>query len=264
MARYTQALVAALAESSGTASDLAKRVGAPIKDVCSTAQTLIRQGLAHLASEAKPWVYCAGPSGAYLQSPDKRTWNAKRDAELTALVKAGLTAEAAGARLGVSRDAVIGRARRLKLPLGGGVDRNKIGIHNRRRSAVHRAANDAKLAPPTNRLPPVAPEGSPVPAAVTPPKPERPPKWEEVIPGAAHQPVVGLRPGHCRWPVNGEGADTLHCCKPKVRGAYCEGHAGRAYVASTPSRNAAKPALDARRFNGKRADGPAAQWTRFA
>jgi GcrA cell cycle regulator len=44
----------------------------------------------------------------------------------------------------------------------------------------------------------------------------------------------------CRWPIGGEGADTLFCCRAKARGSYCDDHAKRAYTGGQVTPEAAR------------------------
>lgn len=49
--------------------------------------------------------------------------------------------------------------------------------------------------------------------------------------------LLDLRPCHCRFPVSGEGADTLFCGAPKQQGAYCKPHYYNTHFSDTPPLN---------------------------
>jgi hypothetical protein len=46
--------------------------------------------------------------------------------------------------------------------------------------------------------------------------------------------LLALKPHSCKWPVSGEGADTLFCSAPSPDAVYCQRHAKRAYQKTPP------------------------------
>lgn len=176
-------------------------------------------------------------------------WSAEKDRELTALWNEGLPTSQIGYRLGVSKNAAIGRARRLRLaarpsPIGqrpnGAPPREpkrKPGRPNR--TEAQRAARIAarRAVPPANPIPAaqVAPSGDPAPVRPTGlldvsslldlPRP--------VIPAG------GSSAGRCcRWPMWGdkERPTNRYCDAPVswrrdgTPRAYCAEHAARAFT----------------------------------
>jgi GcrA cell cycle regulator len=93
---------------------------------------------------------------------------------------------------GFSRNAVIGKAQRLGLAA-------RVTISQRRPAPAKRVRGRASK---------ITPQPAPEPK---PPEPVR---------------LFDLEPHHCRWPVSGEGADTLFCGASKRSGSssYCRKH----------------------------------------
>lgn len=144
-------------------------------------------------------------------------WNAEYEAKLFELVKAGNSAmkisailsEMAGAPL--SRSAVIGKAHRAGLALGGTSGpriRPRAPLPPRTRPARKRAAE----APP--ETPPEAP-----------PEP-LPLKTEPGAGTTAALAIELLAPGDCRWPIGDPQDDTFRFCGAKRAGvsSYCAYH----------------------------------------
>jgi GcrA cell cycle regulator len=132
-------------------------------------------------------------------------WSAEADDRLRALWAEGLSSAAIGRAMGLTKNAVVGRAHRLKLParpspIVGGVPRER---------APRPLAPRAKTLPAVREVKPVA---APKPAAVPVPVVRR---------------VVALGPVRaCQW-IKGEpaGADSAFCGAPTVPGcSWCEAH----------------------------------------
>lgn len=69
-------------------------------------------------------------------------------------------------------------------------------------------------------VPPPMPEPEPEPVRVAPPVKGSIPRPEPLL-----KRLFELERNHCRWPVEGEKADTLFCCHQVVEGhSYCEYH----------------------------------------
>lgn len=131
------------------------------------------------------------------------TWSEERIAELSRLWASGYTASAIGRMLGVSKNAVVGKAHRMRLQA--------------RPSPIRRD----QRAPVCRRVPmPVRP------VAALPVEPPPPPvrRW------AAPKDGKGPR---CLWPFGDPGEANFHFCgAPAVHGKpYCPEHCARAYIA---------------------------------
>jgi len=131
---------------------------------------------------------------------------------------------------GYSRNAIIGKASRLHLPMRVGSikdDGTKLRAIRARRSAWSRAQRRqerAKKGNPALRELLAANDGY------------VPPPEEIVIPIAERKTLQQLENGDCRWPIGDPQAPDFHFCgKTKIQGlSYCEAHARRAYSVSAP------------------------------
>jgi GcrA cell cycle regulator len=131
-------------------------------------------------------------------------WNANQVAMLRAMHAAGATAREIGKALGVTRNAVIGKSRRLGLSRG---IRPKLPKPRVRR-----------------RKPPRSPAPKFPFLKRTPPKP----------PGPVH--FRALEAHHCRW-IPGQPESQLYCGEPKVHGSsWCLAHFKAAYSRSAGDR----------------------------
>lgn len=159
-------------------------------------------------------------------------WPEARDARLLALWAQDLSASEIGRKLGVGKNAVVGRLNRLRRRLGeAAVPHRASPIRGERRGgagAVAQAARRAEggaagAAMPVPRLPPL-----PSAPAVVVPAPVAPPVASRVVA------AVG---GRCCWPLWGDHARPTHryCGAPRERGSYCAAHAREAY-APAPAR----------------------------
>jgi len=140
------------------------------------------------------------------------SWTDERVAELTRLWESGYSASAIGRLLGVSKNAVVGKAHRLRL--------------QSRPSPIRR---DQRV-PARRRVPmPMKPAPIRATAAVEPQigiRKELPPRL------AARR--DGKGPG-CLWPLGDPGEPDFHFCgMPAVEGKpYCPDHCSRAYITRT-------------------------------
>ena len=132
-------------------------------------------------------------------------WTNELIHELTQLWDAGYSASHIGKRLGVSKNAVIGKAHRLKLPA--------------RPSPIRAERTVPRLRPP-------APKAvlRPLPALEVVPKPAPKP-----VPKPARRRAGGPS---CLWPIGDPGEPGFHFCgEPSVPGKpYCDSHCAKAYV----------------------------------
>ncbi|WP_419759578.1 GcrA family cell cycle regulator [Acidisoma sp.] len=148
-------------------------------------------------------------------------WNETVIAELRGLWAAGLSTAEIGRRLGISKNAVVGKAHRLDL--------------SPRPSPIRRQERDPNAPPPAPRavgptLAPLpsrpAPAPAPVAHVVAPaPKPPLPRRLTAVA-----APVV--RVSACCWPIGEPGKPSFHFCDAvALQGKpYCAEHAQLAYV----------------------------------
>ncbi len=134
-------------------------------------------------------------------------WTNELIHELTQLWDAGYSASHIGKRLGVSKNAVIGKAHRLKLPA--------------RPSPIRAERAVSPLRPPVPKTVP-----RPRPALEVVPKPIAKPA---PAPRAARRRSGGPS---CLWPIGDPGQPDFHFCgEPSVPGKpYCDSHGARAYV----------------------------------
>lgn len=149
------------------------------------------------------------PVAAVRAWPPLRTWPPERDAALMQLWgDRSLSAAEIGRRLGISKNAVIGRSHRLHLPA--------------RPSPIIRNADTPKMRHPR-------------PARATLPPVERVPNREPPPPvSQAPEPIVAVDRvrGLCCWPIGHPGTPSFAFCGEVSRPGkpYCEEHCQRAYV----------------------------------
>lgn len=160
------------------------------------------------------------------QATDIVTWTDERIDQLRKLWDQGLSASAIGKQLGVSKNAVVGKAHRLKLPA--------------RPSPIRKGAR-----PPVRRMAVLPkPLGAPHQRVVPPPSLERvveraPPERPTLpTPRAPQQNVGPTRRAaargikSCLWPIGDPGANDFHFCNAEVvpGKSYCSEHCARAYI----------------------------------
>jgi GcrA cell cycle regulator len=159
-------------------------------------------------------------------SPDAG-WNDAIIAKLIGLWDAGLSTAEIGRRLGVSKNAVVGKAHRLDLPARPSPIRKGQGSP-RKQGQQQRRAVGPTLPLLGCLLPVQTPPGQrPVPSAVVvvplaPPKPEDRPK---------------LGTDRCCWPLGDPGRSSFRFCdEPNKQGRpYCPDHCRLAYVPKKPN-----------------------------
>lgn len=143
------------------------------------------------------------------------SWTDEKIDELTKLWDQGLSASVIGKKLGVSKNAVVGKAHRLKLPA--------------RPSPIKRDGSGGGA--PRRRILNIRPEVEPAPA------PTRYEEEEEAAPPRrqkAPQRRVRAAEGTqaCVWPIGDPGDSDFHfCSEPAVPGKpYCSEHCAKAYI----------------------------------
>jgi hypothetical protein len=136
------------------------------------------------------------------------SWTDEKEAELRRLHAEGKSYSEIGAAIGVSRNAAIGKAKRLGLAGRNSHQPRARESHVRRRSATRIAYIKAQTGKP--RLPFIV----------------KPP--EEV----SKKPVKfsDLAPTHCRWVLSGDGINTLFCGDEIHSRSYCIHHFVRCYI----------------------------------
>jgi len=163
------------------------------------------------------------------------TWTDERIDQLTELWGAGQSATQIGKVLGMSKNAVIGKAHRLKLPARPSPIRKEGSATRPKPRAVPRLR-------PT---PAPAPEPTPVPAAT--PRSVEAAKVRsvlEVVPRIVQRPARRANGGPgCLWPIGDPGDADFHFCgDASVPGKpYCDQHCAKAYIVKSrqnPSRAA--------------------------
>jgi GcrA cell cycle regulator len=188
-------------------------------------------------------------------------WTPEQDARLQELWAQGLSASAIGRAMGCTKNAVVGRAHRLKLAARPTPIRPATG-RPAKKAAPYRGAAAVITARAAMR-------SSPVPASATTRPPQVPPAIPLAAGAGATSSAAGVLPeasaglsaalsvpsqtaaatvstnpvaagfsGGCRWPMWGHGRPThLYCGEPRRDAAcsYCEGHAAVAFQRREPT-----------------------------
>lgn len=149
-------------------------------------------------------------------------WTEERDEQLRVLYKTGLSTSLIAERMGggLSRNAIIGRVHRLKLPLRGSAAPSRVEASRRRRKNRERFEQGKRAEKPNFKT--KKPALPPAPRVVVlPPEPPQPPDASQSTD------FMDLRRGQCRWPM---GEHPFQFCGSKqTHGSYCEYHARVAY-----------------------------------
>jgi len=147
------------------------------------------------------------------------TWTDERIHELTRLWDSGHSASHIGKLLGTSKNAVIGKAHRLKLPARPSPIRAERAIPRPRKPVLQRPPQTVVKSPPTLEV---------VPKAEARPEPRR-------IKRSSGGPS-------CLWPIGDPGDPSFHFCgDAAVAGKpYCDAHCAKAYIVK--SRNSSQAA----------------------
>ena len=160
---------------------------------------------------------------------EQHIWDEASDAMLRKLRDEDLTFAQIGARMGLNKSQIIGRAHRLKLPAHQSVRRQGRPKYNA----------DGSLRLPKPPRPPREKKTKPEPIRETPRHPVQTQTfYSEPIPAIPRRQAVVVRdcvrPGPpCKWPLWGFHDAVSHkfCCEPSVPGfSYCMEHAAIAYV----------------------------------
>lgn len=146
----------------------------------------------------------------------RKSWPAERDEQLRQLLAAGATAKQAGELLGVTRNAVIGRAHRLGLVFCLNQSENLPENKSRKGLLKFQASRRAvkKTSPPPAPPPPMEQEAASW-------NPLLPVEWQ-YIPSPFPRDDMNV----CPWPLWKEGEPAKFCCgAPRAEGRpYCKRH----------------------------------------
>lgn len=162
------------------------------------------------------------------------SWTPERIGELEKLWAEGLSTAEIGRRLGVSKNAVVGKAHRLRLP------GRQSPIDPARRQARKAAADKARSAQPK----PAARVTRPAPEKVAAAKPAM--AAAKAPPPPRRKRSADQKGPACQWPFGDPRLPGFHFCgAPSEPGKpYCDEHCARAYnrVSSSSSSNRAQVA----------------------
>jgi GcrA cell cycle regulator len=152
-------------------------------------------------------------------------WNEETIARLRALWAEGLSTAEIGRRMGISKNAVVGKAHRLNLPARPSPIRRDANV------APPRAVVLRRVIGPT--LPPLAAANAPPAQLVTAPPPAPPPPAAPRV--VASRPATTfrpMRPQACCWPIGEPGTKSFRFCGAEAMPGkpYCAEHAALAYV----------------------------------
>jgi GcrA cell cycle regulator len=151
-------------------------------------------------------------------------WSEETIVHLRALWAEGLSTAEIGRRLGVSKNAVVGKAHRLDLTARPSpIRREGPGQPHERRSLPR---TTGPTLPPLSSAQPLAP--MPQPVMVPRPRPVLPaPVRVQPAPARPYGRLVA-----CCWPIGEPGTREFHFCDAESEPGkpYCEEHAKRAYV----------------------------------
>jgi GcrA cell cycle regulator len=166
----------------------------------------------------------------------KYHWTAEEVVKLRRLLGEGLSASQIGAAFKKTRSAVMGKAFRLGLVVGGG---RKDPMSAEERLARKRTAQRKRRDPDGTRSHKKAGGGPSMAGRYKPPRPDwaayGPPLavpageiWQP-LPDVAAVKLLELTDAHCRWPL-GEPSEMLYCgATPAGGGPYCGPHCRLAY-----------------------------------
>jgi GcrA cell cycle regulator len=146
-------------------------------------------------------------------------WNEDAIEKLRALWAEGLSTAEIGRRMGVSKNAVVGKAHRLNLP-------SRPSPIRRDGERAPRRRLPRRIQGPT--LPALSASSSPMPIELPRPVADRQPP----VLRAVCLPRPGARVTPCCWPIGEPGTKTFRFCDVgAIAGKpYCEDHASLAYV----------------------------------
>jgi len=162
-------------------------------------------------------------------------WNDETIARLRQLWEEGHSTAEIGRRMGVTKNAVVGKAHRLALPpRPSPIRREAAEGHVPRRSVTRRATGPTLPALPSSAtLPALSPAPAPgAPAATAPCARVAVPPCAPVQLRAVPMPRVSVRVATCCWPIGDPGTASFRFCDDGAMASkpYCAQHAALAYV----------------------------------
>lgn len=165
-----------------------------------------------------------------------RYWTEEDDNRIAEMLRDGLSASQIAARLGddVTRNAIIGRVgrsealRAIGFKRRPGGERTKVPPADRKPRPERKARPVARVA--VASPPPLVPVVAPIPV--------------EGKKHVAGLPMLKLKPGMCKWPVNDAAPGEFHLfCASPAEGPYCECHRQRSIGKGTESERSAHRTL---------------------
>lgn len=179
------------------------------------------------------------------------TWTAERIDELTRLWKDGHSASTIGKMLGISKNAVVGKAHRLQLP-------SRPSPIRRGSSTSQPRRRQASLQVPPTKITPIKEAGSdeasaqqarevrskveqaPTEPQIGRPAPEKPKVSRSQV-TLARRKSAPLGAQNCQWPIGDPSDSDFHFCgEPAAAGKpYCDSHCEKAYIRKSRDSEAA-------------------------
>ena len=157
-------------------------------------------------------------------------WTPEMDEKLKQLRIDGLSFRDIGLTMQVTRNAAVGRAKRLRAK-GVAIAATVPFSFQIRRAGRGRPPEPKPIRTAAENV------GTGLHRATAPQKPWRvvsEAAWIPLDPDAV-KPLIGRPPFTCAWPVDGEGSDTVCCGKPALTGKpYCAYHHALACIPSKP------------------------------
>ena len=153
-------------------------------------------------------------------------WNEETIACLRLFWQEGHSTAEIGRRMGITKNAVVGKAHRLMLsPRPSPIRREMPAGHVPRRSAARRTTGPTL---PVPNLPAIMPPA----AAITAPEPAAPQPRAPVPLRTVPAPRSTARVTTCCWPIGDPGTASFRFCDDSALGGkpYCAQHAALAYV----------------------------------
>jgi len=152
-------------------------------------------------------------------------WTEERISELTRLWNDGLSTAEIGKLLGISKNAVVGKAHRLRLAARPSPIR-RMAV----RPAAPRVPRAIRQPSSAPALPQAAAMSVPVTIAVP------PPVAKPVVRPRVEVPAAQLSNQRCMWPVGHPGDGDFHFCGDRalIGKPYCAAHCAVAYVKAKP------------------------------
>ena len=160
-------------------------------------------------------------------------WNEETIGCLRQFWQDGHSTAEIGRRMGITKNAVVGKAHRLTLaPRPSPIRRDLPEGHVPRRSAPRRATGPTLPAPNLPSVTPSAPAVAATPSLVAPPKQHMPSPQAPVQLRAVASPRASARASTCCWPIGDPGTASFRFCDDGAMTGkpYCTQHAALAYV----------------------------------